>query len=287
MPGSTPSACQNAVNLASEAEELCEEERWLPAIEKFEASAQEYVRAALQTNDTQLVQSLRLIAKSQVERAHELRLRLKLHDLVVSGEAFDGGVCGNGGGTDGGAKQGSGSEPSASAEALEASRVFARISSQLISTHEELRFGVEELVRLLGSVGSPASTAQTASSAMAGSALMGAKLMDSFCVVSPGSGSGSARFAQTQPSAYGAASASSSIGGSDARSGGAGSVEGDAMAQLTAENSRLTRENAALRQRATDVRSQPDSAAQAVLAFGPGWSGPRHCAIASDSPART
>ena len=286
-----------ATSLAAAAEENYEEGRWAKAVEKFEAASEAYVSATLRTSDTKCVQALRTLALSHAQRAHETRLRIRLqnglHAADGGGSSFGAGDSSAsragsaareagaeqlhlGGGSTGGGRV-SGTTAAASAETLEAHRTFARLSSQLISTHEELRFGAEELGRLLSASG-PGGCGSGAPPSATG-AISSSALLHSFCVV-PSQQRGTAAAASTaappphasqtlQQSVMGAAppppppppATVTLTGSSEARSA-TGSLEtdGDAdlrssMAQLTAENGRLNRENAALRQRATEVQA--------------------------------
>ena len=308
----TSQALARAHRLASSAEELYEEGRWAQAIERYEAASKAFVAATLATSDTTVVQSLRLLANSHSQRAHELRLRATLHDMHEVDESRGSAAAASS------AAPSSSSPPSCtsasahpgnSAEALIVSSAFARLSSQLISTHEELRFGAEELCRVL----LPAMTGGSAggSSALSSSAILaGAKpqqLMDSFCVVSPngasprlsrrgfgdglgvqsssvlslaGGAAGGAgalmmsggscgshaldphhQLVALQAAGDGTSSGTPGAGGSalgsasGAGSGtaGAGDSAGTHLAQLALENSRLASENAALRQRASEL----------------------------------
>ena len=217
-------ALETAHRHASKAEEYYEEGRWMQAVESFEAASEAYVSAILDTTDTNLVQSLRRFAQSHSHRAHELRMRMKLHGMqarlsvgesgasaVTLGQPSQGGCSASGAAAaaQSAARASHGTSvsapaathaaaaPAAAAESFIVSGAFARLSSQLISTLEELRFGAEELTKGLAAVVSAAS--QPAGGAAA-SIVSGSKpLIDSFCVVNPhraavsapGTGSGS------------------------------------------------------------------------------------------------
>ena len=290
-----------AHRLASLAEELYEEGRWKQAIEKFEAASDAYVSATLATTDTTVVQNLRLLANSHSQRAHELRLRTKLHDMHEASDAAAAAKPSR-------AAEAKPSPPSPSDQVI--SGAFARLSSQLISTHEELRFGAEELTRIL--LPATAGPHPAAISGGGSSSVLGAKqqqLIDSFYVVPPqrgatgglgspglnrrglaadvgalqhssvlGVGSGSAgsggglacsgsghaldphqqlallQNAQHQPGEAGGSAAGGS--GSGGGGGGGGGSNGlPSLTQLAVENSRLSSENAALRQRASELNA--------------------------------
>ena len=308
MAASPDAALARANRNASSAEELYEEGRWKQAIDKFEAAADDYISATLLTTDTAVVQSLRMLAQSHSQRAHELRLRAKLHGMHEGSDAAGGaskarvtpttpppgptGTTGN---------------------EVQVSGAFARLCSQLISTHEELRFGAEELTRILLPL-LPTATDRNASPSTqlaGGSAVLGAKpqqLIDSFYVVPPhraGAPLGSPavpRRALGEPLGPGAGLQHSSVlgavgggldasgiggsggsgghpldpqqqlamlsfgdtpsaaGGSASGSGGGGSsglggTSGPSLAQLSVENSRLSAENAALRQQARELNT--------------------------------
>jgi hypothetical protein len=146
--------CVEAASLASQAEELYDEGRWHKACQLFELAAEAYVKATLHTSDTKSLQSLRLLAVSHTQRAHELRLRIRLHGLAAaSGSDSDSNLGSNASSvevSEGGAS-GRSSMTAAAAAAAEqpaVSGAMARLSSQLISTLEALQFGAEELARL-------------------------------------------------------------------------------------------------------------------------------------------
>lgn len=267
-----------ANRLAAAAEECYEEGRWALAVEKFEAASEAYVCATLHTSDTKCVQALRMLALSHAQRAHETRLRINLqHGLHAN---FGGSKAGGNGAaaadaadaalrprSDQAKASGSGSGTAVSGEALEVYRALARLSSQLISTHEELRFGAEELVRLLSASG-PVCSNGTPSSA---GAISGSTLLHSFCVVSSQRGTSAAGSTTAPPlpgsqtlqqSVMGASpiTALSLAGSAEARSA-AGSLESEgidgraSIAQLTAENSRLSRENQAFRLKVSEMQT--------------------------------
>lgn len=268
-----------ANRLAAAAEECYEEGRWALAVEKFEAASEAYVGATLHTSDTKCVQALRMLALSHAQRAHETRLRINLqHGLHANFGDSKAGVNGAAAAdaadaalrlrSDQAKASGSGSGTAASGEALEVYRALARLSSQLISTHEELRFGAEELVRLLSASG-PVCSNGTPSSA--GGAISGSTLLHSFCVVSSQRGASVAGSTTAPPppgsqtlqqSVMGASplTAQSLAGSAEARSA-AGSLESEgadgraSIAQLTAENSRLSRENHAFRLKVSEMQA--------------------------------
>lgn len=274
-----PKVSQSAAALALQAEELYDEGKWHKAVNLFELAAEAYVKATLQTNDTMSLQSLRLLAVSHTQRAHELRLRIRLHGLVAAGGA-DSGVDSLAGSC---ASSVEGSEAGRSTASMlpevpAVSGAMARLGSQLISTLEALQFGAEELTRLelLLPAGAPGAGAVAGGggSGMAASAIMGAKLIDSFCVVGTPRAAAlgqppNSPVVSRCPSAHGGAfisagGAASSLCGSElARPGSAagsaaGSYEaepGSRMAALAADNGRLNRENVALRQRANEVHA--------------------------------
>ena len=299
------------------AEEFIEDGRWLQAAECLEQASEAFVAATLLTTDSDCVQSLRLLASAHAQRAHELRMRAKLCGLQQRDSREDAGAQSGGRkaptADDSTEARGREVAKQAASEAPEAtlavSGAFARLSSQLIYTHEELRFGAEELARILLPVGPAQCASASPSGAMGGSTLAGAqKLIDSFCIVpshrSP-SGSVSSRFGEplaTHLATHAlqssvAVAAGGSMGGSDAAapassagaasdaraasgvgaagvpigasaSGAAGasvsaSVDGSpdggsadglraSLAALAVENGRLSRENAAIRQRASE-----------------------------------
>lgn len=298
-----------ATALAQEAEDREEEGLFGAAVARFEAASEAYVSATLLTADTKTVQELRLLALSHAQRALELRLRMRLRDACTTFDAdapLDGaapavGDSGGGAGSESKSAKPPGSSGGASwssAENVAANGALSRVGSQLISTHEELRFGAEELTRLLAH--------STAGSPIAGSqALMGTKLIDSFCVVPSqrtASTPGGTRFgeplgaspAALQQSVMGCScpvpttladapaagvggafiiGSVGAAGGSSTSSGGCGCGDGPrpssasfgsdgepsndlraSLAQLSTENGKLARENAMLRQRATEVQ---------------------------------
>ena len=69
---STPPPLELAHKLASEGEDFYEESNLEAAAQRFEAAAEQYVRATLCTSDTESLQSLRLLAISHTQRAHEI-----------------------------------------------------------------------------------------------------------------------------------------------------------------------------------------------------------------------
>ena len=270
-----------ANRLAAAAEECYEEGRWALAVEKFEAASEAYVCATLHTSDTKCVQALRMLALSHAQRAHETRLRINLqHGLhanfggskaggngAAAADAADAALRPRSASSDQAKASGSGSGTAVSGEALEVYRALARLSSQLISTHEELRFGAEELVRLLSASG-PVCSNGTPSSA---GAISGSTLLHSFCVVSSQRGTSAAGSTTAPPlpgsqtlqqSVMGASpiTALSLAGSAEARSA-AGSLESEgidgraSIAQLTAENSRLSRENHAFRLKVSEMQA--------------------------------
>ena len=271
-----------ANRLAAAAEECYEEGRWALAVEKFEAASEAYVCATLHTSDTKCVQALRMLALSHAQRAHETRLRINLqHGLhanfggskaggngAAAADAADAALRPRSASSDQAKASGSGSGTAVSGEALEVYRALARLSSQLISTHEELRFGAEELVRLLSASG-PVCSNGTPSSA--GGAISGSTLLHSFCVVSSQRGASVAGSTTAPPppgsqtlqqSVMGVSpiTAQSLAGSAEARSA-AGSLESEgadgraSIAQLTAENSRLSRENHAFRLKVSEMQA--------------------------------
>lgn len=144
---------QTAVAAASKGEELYEEGRWRQAAERFEAAADAYVAATLQTSDTKCVQSLRLLAAAHSQRAHEVRLRMKLHNLHASfsesSPTDSHAALASRPSPKCGATASAGTQRAADATATDdvLSGALARLSSQLISALEELRFGAEDLAR--------------------------------------------------------------------------------------------------------------------------------------------
>ena len=290
-----------AHRLASAAEELYEEGRWQQAIERFEAASDAYVSATLATTDTTVVQSLRLMANSHSQRAHELRLRTKLHGMHEVGESLSSASASSAAAAPASPPPppaGSSSTSGSGGEALMVSGAFARLSSQLISTHEELRFGAEELSRILlpAMPGGAAATGPSAQLGASSSSVLGAKpqqLIDSFYVVPPSGASpriprrglGESLAAQTSSVLSGGGGSGSGSGGGPAHvlephqqlaalqnlgvaceggggaatsggSGGAGTGGAHhhySLAQLAHENSRLMSENAALKQRASEL----------------------------------
>ena len=264
MSGSGQQECVvRATSLASDAEELFEEGHWLAAATKFEEAAEAYIRATLHTTDSRNVQALRQLALAHSQRSHELRLRAKIHG-VLSGGGIEGiGI----------ADAKSATRGSASAETIASNSALGRLGSQLVHTHEELRVGADDLARLLAACAGGGSMVQ----GVAGSVLMGGKLIDSFCVVPSqhSAASRGARFTdvlpsqQLQQSMVGSggvctAAPSSSPAGSEGPRSSSASLETErgtelhpSMAQLMAENGRLARENAALRQR--EIKVGPSS----------------------------
>lgn len=241
----------HAAALALSAEELYEEGQWLPAAERFEAASEAYVAATLLTGDPGCIQALRLLARDHAEKAHELRMRIKLHGISLKASADPPTTYAD-------------DEPpsrekrqpvddfAASSDAIEASRAFARLSLQLMSAHEELRFGADELVRVLAVANSQSSTSQAPSTGiMAGSS----SLINSFCVVpsqcTP-TASNSSHLAQSPQHNVGPGStgfASKPERHAEPTDVHAGS------AQLAADNARLNQENSMLRWQLSEVRS--------------------------------
>ena len=77
----TESTLAWAHRLASSAEELHEHGKFGQAATHFEAASDAYISATLDTSDTHNMQSLRLLASAHANRAHELRLRMRLHGV--------------------------------------------------------------------------------------------------------------------------------------------------------------------------------------------------------------
>ena len=85
---STPPPLELAHKLASEGEDFYEESNLEAAAQRFEAAAEQYVRATLCTSDTESLQSLRLLAISHTQRAHEIVCRMRLHDAQLADPRF-------------------------------------------------------------------------------------------------------------------------------------------------------------------------------------------------------
>ena len=285
----TESTLAWAHRLASSAEELHEHGKFGQAATHFEAASDAYISATLDTSDTHNMQSLRLLASAHANRAHELRLRMRLHGVRAA--AGDANADGTAQSTPQAVRQ-----PQAEDTAV-AGSAFAQVASQLISTNEELRFGADELVRLLLTAGLVQPSGASQQQAIGGSGGMssstilnktgtkGAQLIDSFLVTPPlhayagaaaSSSNGGASFLatsqalqpppqQTQP-AFAITSASSRGGGGGAGSSAANSGGGvnatsedgpeslrAALSQMSLEQTRLTRENATLKQRNNEL----------------------------------
>ena len=89
---STPPPLELAHKLASEGEDFYEESNLEAAAQRFEVAAEQYVRATLCTSDTESLQSLRLLAISHTQRAHEIVCRMRLHDAHVVRAALPCGI---------------------------------------------------------------------------------------------------------------------------------------------------------------------------------------------------
>ena len=309
-----PAAIKRAHRLAEAAEQQYEEGRWTQAVAQFEAASDAYVSATLATTDTDNVQNLRLLALSHLHRAHELKLRMRLHGVQAASEseADAAAQAAAAAPKSGDGKQaalgdqksgGGGGDAVSHGVSPEASSAMARLGSQLISTFEEMRFGADDIARILLPVNSPISP--MASGGMGASAMgsglynKGAKqqLIASFCVVPPhphAAGAGTAGMLAAQLVTSQALQQSSVLSGAQllapASGGGSGGVgsgvsdeaggsqprlvhasallerqpsrgegaEGEgslraSLAQLAVENGRLARENAALRQRSSEL----------------------------------
>ena len=176
-PPRPPAPLLHAHKLAAEAEDLYEAGHLAPAAQRFEAAAEQYVRATLGTADTDSLQDLRLLAIAHSQRAHELRCRLQLHDAQVA--ASESQQLGRAASSQVAAAA---ADPAASAVAaasgVGADAALSRLGSQLIGTLEALRLGAEELqhVELL----------LPPAAAGAAAALRGSNLGGSFCVVPSG-----------------------------------------------------------------------------------------------------
>ena len=152
---------------------------------------------------------------------------------------------------------------------------MGRLGSQMISTFEELRTGAEELSRILVAAGNTVSAGgmqnPLASSGVMGSALLVGKQPGGMDIsyVLPNAPGASSMHGASHATADGCGGASGlgtvAVGGSGAscsssmaaqeRGGDSAAVEGlrASLAQLSVENSRLQRESAALRQRASEL----------------------------------
>lgn len=257
QPPSTPPPLELAHKLASEGEDFYEESNLEAAAQRFEAAAEQYVRATLCTSDTESLQSLRLLAISHTQRAHEIVCRMRLHDAQLADPRFtpSGGrswAKAEAGGAGGNLEVG-GAEASAA--------LLPRLGSQLISSLEALHFGAEELlcIELL----MPTVTASSTRGSQLGGGASGAGggLLDSFYVV------------PSQPGMLNHGRSVGSLGGSAGGSelglpaGAAREAGGHASLQvlqaphtqraaaLAAENLRLTRENATLRQQGAEMHA--------------------------------
>jgi hypothetical protein len=265
---STAAPLVRAHALAVAAEDLHDEGRWREAAQKLEAAAEQYVRATLTTSDVASLQSLRLLAISHSQRAHELRCRITLCDaheeaaaaaappppapppLTASAEAAEGGA-----GSGSGEGRGSFGTHSGSGGAA-ANAALSRLGSHLMSTLEALHFGAEELAcaELL-------LPPQSASSSRI--SLGGGLLTDSYCVVPPCSGERSPAGAAASAGAAGGAA------GGARRTAGAATLRASRMAQrqpsspaggehderLRAQLAVLTGEKAALKQRCAEMQA--------------------------------
>ena len=80
----SPPPLELAHRLASEGEDLYEEGRLGSAAQRFEAAAEQYVRATLHTSDTESIQSLRQLAIAHTQRAHEIVCRMRLHEAQLT-----------------------------------------------------------------------------------------------------------------------------------------------------------------------------------------------------------
>ena len=260
-PPRPPAPLLHAHKLAAEAEDLYEAGHLAPAAQRFEAAAEQYVRATLGTADTDSLQDLRLLAIAHSQRAHELRCRLQLHDAQVA--ASESQQLGRAASSQVAAAA---ADPAASAVAaasgVGADAALSRLGSQLIGTLEALRLGAEELqhVELL----------LPPAAAGAAAALRGSNLGGSFCVVPSGApgmssaASSSVVVGGTGGGGGGPPSASIAHGGGGAARAGMAAAHAQQqlvanlqqrVATLGAENGRLAREGAALRQAASDMQA--------------------------------
>ena len=256
---STPPPLELAHKLASEGEDFYEESNLEAAAQRFEAAAEQYVRATLCTSDTESLQSLRLLAISHTQRAHEIVCRMRLHDAQLADPRFTptGGrswAKAESGGAGGNNPEVGGAETSAA--------LLPRLGSQLISSLEALHFGAEELlcIELL----MPTVTASSTRGSQLGGGAPGAGggLIDSFYVVP--SQPGMLNHGRSVGSLGGSAAGGSELGlpaGAARETGGHASAQAlhaphtQRAAALAAENLRLTRENATLRQQGAEMHA--------------------------------
>ena len=256
---STPPPLELAHKLASEGEDFYEESNLEAAAQRFEAAAEQYVRATLCTSDTESLQSLRLLAISHTQRAHEIVCRMRLHDAQLADPRFTptGGrswAKAEAGGAGGNNPEVGGAETSAA--------LLPRLGSQLISSLEALHFGAEELLCIELLMPTVTATSTRGSQLGGGAPGAGGGLIDSFYVVP--SQPGMLNHGRSVGSLGGSAAGGSELGlpaGAARETGGHASAQAlhaphtQRAAALAAENLRLTRENATLRQQGAEMHA--------------------------------
>lgn len=271
MSRSSLSPLEQAHRLAQEGEDLYEEGRLSSAAQRFESAAEHYVRATLSTGDSESLQSLRLLALSHSQRAHEIVCRMRLHDAQLEDPRITPSGSRSWAKSDGsGAASGAADASSAASAAL-----LPRLGSQLISTLEALQFGAEELLCIEMLMPTVSASSLRGSQFGGSSGAGGGGLLDSFCVVPSqaamptqgrGGGSGSSSIGGGSTGGGGAAAGSGagglvgSVGGLQACPEGGGGACGPVAHQqrtaaIAAENQRLMRENATLRQQGAEMHA--------------------------------
>lgn len=245
---------EKAHKLAQEGEDLYEEGRLGAAAQRFESAAEQYVRATLSTGDTESLQALRQLALAHSQRAHEIVCRMRLHDAQLA----DPRITPSGGRSWAKAEANGASAGPADPSAAASAERLPRLGSQLISTLESLQFGAEELLCIEMLMPTVSASSMRGSQLGGGSAGAGGGLLDSFCVV-PSQG---AMLSQGRGGGGGSSSGSGlggSMGGLQAcpEGGACGPApqQQQRTAALAAENQRLTRENATLRQQGAEMHA--------------------------------
>ena len=256
QPASTP-ALELAHRLASEGEDFYEEANLEAAAQRFEAAAEQYVRATLCTGDTESLQSLRLLAISHTQRAHEIVCRMRLHDAQLADPRF----TPSGGRSWAKAEAGGTSVEAGGAEASTA--LLPRLGSQLISSLEALHFGAEELLCIEMLMPTVSASSMRGSQLGGGASGAGGGLLDSFYVVpsQPGMLNHGRGVGALGGSVAGSEPGDCLPAGASRETGGHASLQAlqaphtQRAAALTAENLRLTRENATLRQQGAEMHA--------------------------------
>mmetsp|Transcript_25070 Transcript_25070/g.50898 ORF Transcript_25070/g.50898 Transcript_25070/m.50898 type:complete len:362 (+) Transcript_25070:78-1163(+) len=249
---STPPPLELAHRLASEGEDFYEEGRLGSAAQRFEAAAEQYVRATLCTSDTESLQSLRLLAISHTQRAHEIVCRMRLHDAQLA----DPRITPSGSRSWAKAEAGGAGSGAEAGSAVASAALLPRLGSQLISSLEALHFGAEELLCIELLMPTVSASSMRGSQLGGGASGAGGGLLDSFYVVP--SQPGMLNHGRSV-SALGGSAGGSEPGGSEA--GGQAALQAlqaphtQRVAALAAENLRLTRENATLRQQGAEMHA--------------------------------